>query len=386
VAAGAPGPGRTIRRRPSRGRTTPPTPDGRDPGRATALNTPPPDEAAADALVPPEVLARIDELVAAFVEDVAGPGRDDGRLRARLVDIGHLGAPEVLATTRITARIADRSAEPGLATDELDDRLAALRRIVEDLDPARFDLDEAGPRRVFGVVPAGDRLDAYLERHGEARGRVDELIAGLHEDADALALGAAARRQDQRALAIEVEALRRYVVMAGRLDAALEERIAGLETADPARARQVGDEVLLPVRARRRDLVVHLAVGTQALLALRALDEDAAALGGAITAATTTTRAALETASVVARVLANRRAVHGPIGAATGAGADAVDAASGFVRQLGPEAGDLAVALDELRGTWRDAASALDAAAVAEASARRGESHMAPDAGGPAPA
>ena len=133
------------------------------------------------------------------------------------------------------------------------------------------------------------------------------MLGELAELADALSLDVAASRQDQRSLEAEVGSLRRYAVMAGRLDTALERRLDELAGTDPARARRLREDVLLPVRARHRELLVHLDVATQSLLGLRALEAQDERLRDDVSLVRTTIVAALDAAAVVARLRAERR-------------------------------------------------------------------------------
>ena len=170
------------------------------------------------------------------------------------------------------------------------DALRELRVLVERLDPGD-----------------PDRFEDYLERYERYRDRIADVLAELGEDMDALALGVAGRRQDERSLELGVASLVRYVVMAGRLDDALAARIDALGSGDPSRARRLRDDVLLPARARRRDLLLHMEVATQTLLGLRALDAHDETLRDAVSLVRTTTIAALDSAAVVARMRAQRR-------------------------------------------------------------------------------
>jgi hypothetical protein len=229
------------------------------------------------------------------------------------VDLAHLGAPEVLATTRTTARIAERAAGRGDTTRALATALRELHSILGDMEPGD---------------PA--RLDAYLARHRGSRDRVDGALAALGEDLDGLAVEIAARRQDERSLELGVASLGRYVVMAGRLDDALATRLDALAVTDAPRARRVRDHVLLPARARRRDLLLHLEVTTQSLLGLRALDAHDERLREAVGLVRTTTTAALDAAALAARMLAERR-----------------------------DREQLRDVLDQLRQSWHEASAAL---------------------------
>jgi uncharacterized protein YaaN involved in tellurite resistance len=211
-------------------------------------------------------------------------------LRQRLVDLDHLGAPEVLATSRTTARIAERAAMRGATSNAV---AASIRRL----------------HRMVGTLDAGsaDRMEAYLERYERSRERIDGVLVELAEEMDALAIEIALRRQDERSLEIGVASLARYVVMAGRLDDALAERLDELAATDAWRARSLRDDVLLAARARRRDLLLHLEVATQSLLGLRAMDAHDETLRDAVSLVRTTTVAALDSAALVARMRAERR-------------------------------------------------------------------------------
>jgi toxic anion resistance protein TelA len=228
--------------------------------------------------------------VTAFVEDVAGPVERPPALRQRLVDLDHLGAAEVLATSRTTARIAERSAERGAASKAVVSALRELHGLLDRLEPGD-----------------PDRFDDYLVRYERYRPRIDDVLAALADDMDALAIGVAVRRQEERSLELGVTSLVRYVVMAGRLDDALASRLETLAAEDAWRARRLRDDVLLPVRARRRDLLLHLQVATQSLIGLRALDAHDETLRDAVSLVRTTTVAALDSAAVVARMRAEHR-------------------------------------------------------------------------------
>jgi toxic anion resistance protein TelA len=259
--------------------------------------------------------------VAAFVEDVAGPVERPTALRQRLVDLDHLGAAEVTATSRTTARIAERAARRGDASRAVAASLRELQRIVGAMNPGN-----------------PDRFDAYLDRYERNRDRIDGVLAALADEMDRLAIDIALRRQDERSLEVGVASLARYVVMAGRLDDALAARLDELAATEPWRARSLRDEVLLAARSRRRDLLLHLEVATQSLLGLRALDSHDETLRDAVTLVRTTAVAALDSAAVVARMRAERR-----------------DKAA------------LRDAVSALRGSWEAASAAL---ASADATAR----------------
>jgi uncharacterized protein YaaN involved in tellurite resistance len=121
--------------------------------------------------------------------------------------------------------------------------------------------------------------------------------------------------------------------MASRLDEALAARLDAVAGTDPARAARLREDILAPVRSRRRDVLLHLEVATQSLLGLRALDAHDETLREAVGVVRTTTIAALDAAALVARMLADRR-----------------------------DRDELRDAMAELRRSWDEASEALEAA------------------------
>ena len=157
----------------------------------------------------PDVEAQVNALVAAFVDDVLRSDIDGDEFRGRVTSVAGIGAREIATTSQMSRRFLDRplhglrgslGAKSPLAKD-----LAELRRIFDDLDPARYDLDEPGPRRVLGVIPAGNRLAAYVERYAQAQERIDEIIASLEEGNSGLRQENAVIDQEQRSLRMQIE-------------------------------------------------------------------------------------------------------------------------------------------------------------------------------------
>ena len=296
--------------------------------------------------------ARVNALVAAFVDDVLGCDPNSDEYRGRVTDIAGIGAREIAATSQMSRRSLDRpmrglrgslGAKSPLAKD-----LAELRRIFDDLDPARYDLDEPGPRRVLGVIPAGNRLRAYVDRYAQAQDRIDEIVASLEEGNSGLRQENAAIDQEQRSLRMQIESLRQYAFMTERLDATLDARLAAIDATDPGRATALREDILLPVRIRRRDILTQLAVVSQGYAALGIVKRTNDDLIGAVRAATTTTVAAVRTAALVAQAIANRRAVE-----------EQIDAVNDAIDGMG-EGGPSRIDVDALQRSWTSVFTALD--------------------------
>ena len=264
---------------------------------------------------------RIDAMVADLVSSIITLDPNSAEYGRRITDINGLGEREIMATTQLSSRLLDRPlrALSGVVdgTSPIAQDLLELRRIVADLDPARYDLVRLRGPRFLGLFRGRDRLRSYFDRYANSQGRIQAIIRELAEGRTNLVADSAALAQDDRVLATEMETLRQYAYMAQALDGALERRIGELRAADPERARSLRDDVLFSVRQRHRDILTHLAVASQGSAALHIVQDNNAQLIRAIQTVTTTTVAALRTAVLVARSMTDQRLVMDQIQAAT---------------------------------------------------------------------
>jgi uncharacterized protein YaaN involved in tellurite resistance len=313
-----------------------------------------PEEAEKAIPIAPDMAGRIDGMVAGLVDVITSLDAHSDEYRRRIDEINGIGEREMIATAEMSNRLVDRplramsgvlGGQAPIARDILE-----LRRIVEDLNPARYDLARIRPRKLLGVIPVGDRLRSYFDRYTKAQSQIQAIIWALADGRNNLQADSAAIAQEERALWTEMETLRQYAYMAQRLDEALERRIRDLSISDGAHARALGEDVLFPVRQRRQDILTQLAVATQGYAALRIVRDNNQQVVRAIQTATTTTVAALRTAVMVARSLTDQRLVLDQLKAAKdstssmieGASALAMPTAAGGEAQVSGARADLA--------------------------------------------
>lgn len=98
------------------------------------------------------------------------------------------------------------------------------------------------------------------------RERVQALVPELNDSKARLELASAELGQEERALTLQADGLRHHAYLAQELDRALE---AALPQLPDEQARTVRGEILFPVRQRRQDLLLQLAIVSQALAAVR---------------------------------------------------------------------------------------------------------------------
>ena len=212
--------------------------------------------------------------------------------------IDGLGDREIRATTEIVRGLDN---QPSLAVRRLvsdDSQLSrSLRWLRETAERLRDELNARSAESARDVA-------RDLER---AQERIDEAVGALNDALETLQLANATIAQQERALWTELQALREYAFLAGRLDDLVDDRIEALATTDPDRAGALRTEALFSVRRRRRDLLLQLAVVTQGYAALRLIEQDDLEVIWAIRTATTTTATAMRTALLAVQAMADRR-------------------------------------------------------------------------------
>jgi uncharacterized protein YaaN involved in tellurite resistance len=306
--------------------------------------------------VPPEVGERVERLVDDFVNDIATANPGGAAYRRRVGGIDSIGAREIVATTTMSDRLLRRPIRSmtGLLEGKstLTKALAELRRSIADLDPARFDLFGNEPPRAGGaVVTKGMRR--YLDRYAKAQPRINDIIEVLDACQAEIRLDDAAIRQEQDALAMEIETLRQYAFMTERLDVRLEAAIATIESSDAARADTLRADALFPIRQRRQDILTQLAVATQGYAAIRIVRTNNEELIRSVHLATTTTIAALRTAVAVAQALADQQLVNEQV-------RQVDDVTKQMLEDAAPHRSPPGTDVETLRRAWDDVGVALD--------------------------
>jgi hypothetical protein len=200
---------------------------------------------------------QVERIVAEFVEAVTHPDIGGDTLRRRISDIDALGAREVAATTSVTERLLDAP-------------------VAQDAEIA------ATVRDYCECVESGD--DSRRQRR-----RTQELLGRLQDARALVEQRRAARAHEERALAMQVDSLRRYAFVAEQIDDALATRPAPSAVADA-------------VRHRRLVLMTHLSAVEQAQAALRIMALKDEEILSALELATTTTAAARNAAAMVRKL------------------------------------------------------------------------------------
>jgi len=305
--------------------------------------------------IDPEAVNHIEKLVTEYVDSILAVADGSGEFARAVAAIDHLGERDFVATAAMSGRILDRrfSGVRSLlaAKAPLARQLADLRKAATELDPARMKL---GAGR--SASDELEEIDRYFERFARAQPRLESILASLTEGRLALDQDNAAILIEQASLATEMETLRQYAFLAGRIDESLTARIEEITTTDAARAQALRLDVLSVVRRRRREILTQLAVVTQGYAALRIVEDSNADVIRALAAAIGTTTAALRTAAMVASAAASQRLAFEQLEAAREAANSMAGQAAALAAGVSGPGGRMAL----LRAAWSEVNAALD--------------------------
>jgi uncharacterized protein YaaN involved in tellurite resistance len=315
----------------------------------------------------PEQLTELDDRVDDFVQDVMAMDVHSDGFKARLSAVNELGNAEARQAASVSNRMMDR---PLAAANGLQDgnspvsrSLLDLRKTVEDLDPSRQG-DLFAPKKLFGLIPFGDKLRDYFMRYESAQTHMNKILESLYRGQDDLRKDNAAIEQEKVNLWGAMQALQGYIYIGQQIDAKLETRIAELQTGDVEKARVVRDELLFYIRQKVQDLLTQLAVSIQGYLALDLVRKNNLELIKGVDRASVTTVTALRTAVMVAQALANQKLVLDQINALNATTSNLIESTSqmllGQSDAIAKQSVNTTVGIDSLKAAFTNIYTAMD--------------------------
>jgi uncharacterized protein YaaN involved in tellurite resistance len=314
--------------------------------------------------------AKLDGMVATYLDAVSTLDPHSQAFADKVKDIGKLGDDDIRASAAVSNRLLEKPLAAmqsgGLTeTSTVSKSLVALRHQVEDLDPSNQG-DLLSPRKLLGILPfgAGDKLRDYFDKYRSSQHQIDTIITALYHGQDELQRDNAAIEQEKVNLWAVMGRLRQYSYLARSLDDALAARIATIETTDPARAKVLKEDMLFSVRQKNQDLLTQLAVSVQGYLALDVIRRNNLELIKGVQRATTTTISALRTAVIVAQALADQKLVLDQITALNTTTSNLIESTSELLHQqsgaINEQAASSTVDLAKLQAAFTNIYATMD--------------------------
>ena len=323
-----------------------------------------PSQAAGLVPLKPEQQTALEARVDGFVEDLVAQDANSPEFGKRVDAITGLGRREIAEAAGHSNRFLDRpvramDAETGVGTD-----LAALRRTIEDLDPARRG-NLTAPRKLFGVIPFGNKLRGYFDGYKSAQSHISTILARLASGKDELLLDNAAIDVERASLWTTMGKLEQMIHVSKTLDARLEAKAMELESTDPAKAKAIRESALFYVRQRTTDLLTQMAVSVQGYLALDLVKKNNVELVKGVDRASTTTVAALRTAVTVAQALTNQKLVLDQIGALNTTTANMIESTGILLKEqtgrIHEQAASATIPIETLKRAFQNIYDTMDA-------------------------
>ncbi|MCX4691329.1 toxic anion resistance protein [Streptomyces sp. NBC_01408] len=304
-----------------------------------------------------------------YVGQLAGIDSRSPEFAQRIGEIAGLGSADIRSAAQQSNRMLERavrslgSGEGGDAQARVAGSLVELRRTVEDLDPRES--SAKGARKLLAKLPGGNRFRDHVAKYASSQATLNKIVGSLRGGQDELRRDNAALHTERARLWETMGKLQEYAVLTEALDAAVEQRIAEAEYADPQAADAMRADVLFPVRQKHQDLLTQLAVCAQGYLAMDVVRRNNDELIKGVDRAATTTVSALRIAVMLASALDNQRKVVEQVNALKGTteelirgNAEMLSTQSGEIQRI---AADPAVGAETLRTAFAQIYKTLDA-------------------------
>jgi uncharacterized protein YaaN involved in tellurite resistance len=253
----------------------------------------------------PEVQKQVDDQVLRFIDALASEDLHSDAFKSRLDSAFALGREEVSnASNLMQGRFMQRNFA-GIEDTPAFKAINDIRAQLDELNPGK-DGDLMQPRKLLGIIPFGNKLEAYFRKYQSAADQLKTSMTQLY-----------AARDDMQKDVVDIEATRatlweamQKLAAAARfattLDAKLEEKVKSLEHSDPQRAQALRQEVLFYARQNLQDLQTQQAVCVNGYLALDVLKKTGREMMNGCTRVATTGMSALAVAQTVARATGNQ--------------------------------------------------------------------------------
>ena len=252
--------------------------------------------------------SKLDERVDAFVAELVSKDANSPEFGQQIDQLTNMGRKEIMDASGMSNRFLDRPVRAMDKDEGVGANLAELRRVVEDLDPAKRG-KLTGSRKILGIIPFGNKLTEYFRSYQSAQTHIQAILSKLASGKDELLMDNAAIDVERQKLWEAMGNLEQMIHISRKLDARLEEKAGELDATDPAKAKAVRETALFYVRQRTQDLMTQMAVSVQGYLALDLVKKNNVELVKGVDRASTTTVGALRTAVTVAEAMTNQRLV-----------------------------------------------------------------------------
>jgi uncharacterized protein YaaN involved in tellurite resistance len=195
-----------------------------------------------------------------FIAELLHMDVTSGDFRSRLDSAFRLGRKEIADSALLTGKFMEKNFV-GETENPAFKVMNEMRGLFEALDPGK-EKDLFSSHKFLGVIPYGNRLQAYLQRFDGASGSLRKLIDNIYGVEDELARDDQELFNTMNKLLEAMGKLKAVDIFIDRLEQTLTEVIAKIRITDPIRAKAIEQEVLFYARQASVD------IKTQALVCM----------------------------------------------------------------------------------------------------------------------
>ncbi len=277
--------------------------------------------------------------------------------------ISGIGQREIAEAAGHSNRLLGRSARSIDGENAIGVQLAALRRAVEDLDPA-----SAGKflvlKRLLRRLPFSSGLGRYVSGWRSAEVHISSILKRLASGKEEILRDNAVIDAERHTLWAMMEQLEKLIHITQALDERLERRLADLDGDSAEKGRTIRETALFYARQRRQDLLTQMAVTAQGYFALDIIRKGNIELAKGVDRASTTTVAALRTATTVAHALSSQGRVARQVGAFNTATTNVIEWTSTTLRaqsaEIHRQAASTTIPVETIRRAFLNVYEVLD--------------------------
>ena len=267
---------------------------------------PVPDSKAADLVaVKPDRQQALSEKADAFIATLMTQDVHSADFKQKLDLAFALGKEEIsVAASLLQGRLMERNFVDASGSPAFK-AISELRGHLDELNPGN-EGDLLSPNRILGLIPWGNKLQAYFRRFQSSATQIKACMTQLYAARDDIQKDLADVDSQRARIWGGMEKMSEAILFAKLLDDKIGAKVEALRATDALRARAVEQEVQFYARQNLTDMLTQQAVSINGYLALDVVKKTGRELMNGCTRVATTGMSALAVAQTVARATGNQ--------------------------------------------------------------------------------
>lgn len=251
-----------------------------------------------------ETKAKVDAQLDTFIGGLLSEDFGTDAFKQKIDSAFRLGRKEIFDSAALNGRFMDKNFV-GAEDSPAFKAISELRVLFDDLNPANAG-DLLSANKIFGIIPFGNKLQAYFRKFEEAGDQIRKLMESLYSAQDEIRKDAIQIETTEQNLWEAMQKLRAAAYFAEQLDARLVAEVEKIKATDPMKARALEQEVLFYARQALSDMLTQQTINVNGYLSMGVLKKTAREMITGCDRMATHGMSALAVATTVARATGNQ--------------------------------------------------------------------------------